>query len=128
MSTPFIFVSTHTINEGKLDDFMGQLRLFAEFVEVNEPNLIDFKAFLDDDQTEVSLVFVYPDSDAADHHLQLAGDLIAKGFAITEQARLEVYGQPGPLLERALKGNRERGVPVSVKANAVAEVTRSAAA
>jgi hypothetical protein len=42
MSEPFIFIGTHTISEGKLEDFKKSCRELVEVVEASEPRLIAF--------------------------------------------------------------------------------------
>lgn len=116
MSGPFTFVTTHTINDGKLADYMRQHSEFVTFLETNEPRLLDFRAYMNEEQTEVTFLFVFPDAEAADAYLQAAREHIGRGVEITKTARLEVYGgTPGPLLQQALVGNADMGVPVSVK-------------
>ena len=46
MSEPFIFVGTHTIREGKLEDFRKQWQELVEVVEAKEPRLITFHAYV----------------------------------------------------------------------------------
>lgn len=126
MTEPFIFVTTHALNEGELEAYMAQNREFLAFLEANEPRLLDFRVYMNQDQTEVTFVFVFPDADAADAHFRVAQDYIARGLQITTTARLEVYGAPGPLLQQALDGNAQLGVPVSVKPNHLGGFSRAA--
>jgi quinol monooxygenase YgiN len=127
MSAPFIFVTTHTINDGKLDDYLEQNREFVEFLEANEPGLQEFHVYMNDRRTQVTFLFVFPDAEAADVHMQVASEKIGRGLKITETARLEVYGTPGPVLQQALSRNAEMGVPVSVKPNHLGGFSRQVA-
>lgn len=116
MSGRFTLVTTHTINDGKLAGYMRQHGEFITFLETNEPRLRDFRAYLNEEQTEVTFLFVFPDAESADAYFQAAREHIGRGLEITQTARLEVYGgTPGPLLRQALDANAEMGVPVSVK-------------
>jgi hypothetical protein len=115
MAPPFIFVTTHTINAGLLDEYEAQHGPFIDFVRENEPRLIDFQAFMDEDRTEVTFLFVFPDAEAADAHMQVAREKIGQGLEVTRTARLETYGTPGPVLGQVLRANAEAGVPVSIK-------------
>ena len=54
MTGPFIFMSQSKIREGKLEDFKRALREMAEFVEANEPRVVAFEAYLNDDGTRRS--------------------------------------------------------------------------
>jgi hypothetical protein len=69
---PFIFISQSRIKEGRLDDFNRALREMATFVEANEPRVIAFEAYLNDDDTEVTGVQIHPDADSMAFHMQVA--------------------------------------------------------
>ena len=127
MSAPFIFITTHVLNEGKLEDYLDQNRDFRDFVEANGPRLLDFQVYMSEDQSEVTFVFVYPDAAAADHHMQIARERIGRGLEITRTARLEVFGTPGPVLGQVLRANADHGVPLTVKPTALGGFRRAAA-
>jgi hypothetical protein len=76
MAGPFIFISQSRIKEGKLDNFKRSLREMAEFVEANEPRVIAFEAYLNDDSTEVTGVQIHPDADSMAVHMQVAWEKI----------------------------------------------------
>ena len=50
MSEPFIFIGTHTIREGKLEDFKKSCGELLEVVEANEPRLIAFNFYANEDR------------------------------------------------------------------------------
>ena len=127
MSEPFIFLTTHTINEGELEALLQQNQEFMAFLEANEPELQEFRVYLNDAQDEVTFCFVFPDADAADKHLTLAQAHIGRGLEVTQTARLEVLGAPGPLLQLAVDGHRELGVPVRVASTHLGGFSRSPA-
>jgi quinol monooxygenase YgiN len=128
MPVPFVFVTTHAINDGKLADYMRQHEAFVELVEAREPRLLEFEAYMNEARTEVTFLFVFADAESADAHLQVAHEQIAQGLEITRTARLEVYGKPGPILQQVLQANVAAGVPVSIKAESLGGFSRAAAA
>ena len=101
MATPFTFITTHSINEGRLDEYWAQNAAFAEFVAANEPDLLEFGTFMNDEQTEVTFVFGFPDAAAADRHMQVAREKIGQGLEITRTVRLEVLGAEGDVRRAA---------------------------
>lgn len=115
MQAPFIFITTHAINDGAAEAYEAQHGAFADFVNANEPDLLSFQAWMSDDRTEVTFIFVFPDAEAADRHMEIARDKIGQGLEITRTARLETYGTPGPVLGQVLAMNAQAGVPVSIK-------------
>jgi hypothetical protein len=125
MPAPFIFVTTHRISEGRLEEFTALAEQYLQFVEAHEPDMVAHYAYLDEDGTEVSLVQVHPDAASAERHMQVAGELIGRGIALTDATtRIEVYGRPGPIVGRAVAANAENGATVSVKATGLGHFTR----
>jgi hypothetical protein len=76
MAGPFIFISQSRVKDGKLEDFKRGLREMAEFVEANEPRVIAFEAYLNDDGTEATGVQIHPDADSMAFHMQVAFEKI----------------------------------------------------
>jgi hypothetical protein len=126
MPAPFIFITTHAINNGQLEDYLVHLGEVLEFIEANEPSLLDLQIYMNDPQTEVTFVRVFPDAAAADVHLQTLGEHIGRGLEMTQTARLEVYGTPGPVLEQVLGASAEQGVPLTIKPNHRGGLSRTA--
>lgn len=59
MAGPFIFIRQSRIKEGRLDDFKRS-REMAEFADTNEPRVIAFGAYINDDATEGTGVQIHP--------------------------------------------------------------------
>ena len=71
MSGPFIFVGTHRVKEGKLEEFRATAIDLAEVVEEREPQLHGFNFFLNEDETEATVVQVHPDAGSMLVHMQV---------------------------------------------------------
>jgi hypothetical protein len=123
-SAPFIFTTTHSINEGALEAYTEQQAAFARFVEAHEPRLTAFHAYTNLDETEVTFVFLFPDAAAAEAHLEVAHELIGRGLQVAQTTRVEVCGAPGPRLQQVVAVVAASGVPVSVKARPLAGFSR----
>ena len=116
MATPFIFIGTHTIKEGKLEDFKQYSEELCKFVEANEPRLIHFALYINEDGAEVSVVQVHPDADSMAFHMQVAREHLVQAYEFLDTTRsVEVYGTPGDALLEQLTQASEPGVPVIVK-------------
>jgi hypothetical protein len=124
MSAPFIFITTHKINPGKLGEFHRLSREYEEFIHASEPDLLAYYTYFDEDVGEASMVQIHRDSASADHHMKIGAEMIAQGLAITETVRAEVYGNPGPVVDQALAANAAAGTPVSIKPDARGGFTR----
>lgn len=115
MPAPFIFITTHKINPGKLGEFRKLSREYEEFVRANEPDLLAYYAYFDEDSSEAALVQIHRDAASAEHHMQIAAGKIGQGLAVTTTLRAEVYGQPRAIVGQALAANSAAGAQVSIK-------------
>lgn len=116
MAEPFIFIATHTIKDGKLDDFKRYRQELAEFVEANEPRMIHFGVYISDDGTEVTTVQVHPNSDSMQFHMQVAGDKIGKAYEYLDATKsIEICGTPSDALQEMMRQTTGSDVPVSIK-------------
>jgi hypothetical protein len=52
----------------------------VDFVETNEPRMIAFHAYLDQDGKRLSIVQVHPDADSMLFHMQVARDHISEAY------------------------------------------------
>jgi quinol monooxygenase YgiN len=129
MSEPFIFIGTHAIREGKLEDFKKTWRELVELVEADEPRLIAFNGYANDDETEVTIVQVHPDADSMLFHMQVARDHISEAYqsVLEKTKRIDVYGKPSDTALEMIRQLAASEVPLSVKANHLGGFTRSSA-
>jgi hypothetical protein len=129
MSEPFIFIGTHTIREGELEDFKKQWRELLDVVEVKEPRLIAFNAYVNEDGTELTVVQVHPDADSMLFHMQVARDHISEAYqsVLEKTKRIDVYGKPSDTALEMIRQLAASEVPLSVKANHLGGFTRSSA-
>ena len=127
MSEPFIFVGTHRISEGKLDEFKRDCRKLVELVQENEPQLMSFNFYFNEDETEVSVVQVHPDADSMLRHMQVAREHITE--ATEEQLitkEIQIFGSPNDAVSGMIEQLTQSGVPLNVKPNHFAGFVRPA--
>jgi quinol monooxygenase YgiN len=127
MSEPFIFIGTHTLKEGKLEDFKKSCGGLVEVVEANEPRLIAFNLYVNQDGTEVTVVQVHPDADSMLFHMQVAREHISEAYQSTleKTERIDVYGKPSDTVLEMISQLAGSEVPLSVKAHHLGGFTRS---
>ncbi len=130
MSEPFTYIGTYKLKEGKLEAFEQTCGELVEFIEANEPRMIAFNIYANEEGTDVSVVQVHPDAASMLFHMQLLQEHIASAY--DEDSPLDVttsnqiYGTPS---EAVLEMIREfdPGVPLIVKPHPLGGFTRSAA-
>src|SRR5262245_32468483 len=76
MDGPFIFIATHTIRDGKLEEFKADCMNMGTAIEENEPQRGSFNCFLQEDQSEVTVVQVHPDAESMLTHMHVANAYI----------------------------------------------------
>jgi len=129
MSEPLIFIGTHTIREGKLEDFKKSCGVLVEVVEANEPRLIAFNIYVSEDGTEATIVQVHPDPDSMLFHMQVARQHISEAYQsdLEKTRRIDVYGKPSDTVLETIRQLAGSGVPLSLKPHHLAGFTRSIA-
>jgi hypothetical protein len=128
MSEPLIIISTFRVKEGKLDDLKRYYSKNTEFFKANEPQIIAFHAFLNQDGTEVTNIQFHPDTDSMDFHMKLLTDNWDEYFSeygqLFEILKVEYYGTPP---QSALEMDLQREWDLRLKPIHIAGFTRSAA-
>jgi quinol monooxygenase YgiN len=116
MDGPFIFVGTHRIKEGKVDEFKEDARSLAAAVEEQEPQLLAFTMFLSEDETETTVVQVHPDADSMLRHMEVAEAHIRHSTdEQLETKEIQIYGPPNDAVLGMITQLTQAGVPISVK-------------
>jgi quinol monooxygenase YgiN len=126
MAEPFIFIGTHRIREGKLDEFKKQFAELVDVVEANEPRMIAFNGYVNEDETEANVVQVHPDADSMLLHMQVAREHITRGTEeLLDTKDIQIYGTPNDAVMGMIEELSRSGVPLIVKPNHLGGFTRS---
>jgi hypothetical protein len=127
MSAPFIYIGNNRLKVGKLEayqrEFMPQL---VEIVEMNEPRLLGFNVFANQEGTEIAGVQVHPDADSMLHHMQVMRGRITMAYDeyIEATTTIQVYGPPNEAVLEMINMLSTPGVSVSVKPHHLGGFTR----
>jgi quinol monooxygenase YgiN len=115
MSQPFIFVGTHKIKEGKLEEYKKQLSELVEVVETNEPRLIAFNLYVDEDANRITGVQVHPDAASMEFHMKVVGEHIRGAYDYIEKTEsIDVFGKPTDALLEMLRQAAPPGTPLRI--------------
>ena len=115
MSAPIVYVGKYRIVEGKLEEFRQVAKEIAAFVEANEPQLIAYNEYINEEGTEASGIQIHPDSASMETHLNVAGQAFGKAMELFEDVKIDLYGTPSaPLLERLNQMAQMFGVSLTV--------------
>jgi hypothetical protein len=117
MSGPFIFIATNRLKAGRLEDEKKRVPGLAEFIEANEPRLIAFNEYANEEGTEVGVVQVHPDTDSMEFHMQVVRERAERAYAETLDftTSIQLYGTPTQAILEMLSRTAGSDVPVTVK-------------
>jgi quinol monooxygenase YgiN len=97
MTAPFVFIGTHQVKPGKLEEFKAWFAKYIETtVEPNEPRLLSFEAYADPVANVVTVVQVHPDAESMVHHMEVITEHVATAYVdfLERDSRFQVYGTP----------------------------------
>jgi NAD(P)-dependent dehydrogenase (short-subunit alcohol dehydrogenase family) len=124
---PLIFVATNRLKPGQLDAERRRVPGLVEFVEQNEPQLIAFNEYVNDDGTEVTVVQVHPDAASMQTHLGIIGERAAQAYDETLDATLaiQIFGPVDPQMLDTMRGQTGEGVSLTAATEHLGGFTRS---
>jgi hypothetical protein len=127
MGTPFVYVGTWTIKEGKEQEARKFLSEHTDFVEANEPRMIAFHMYVDEESRSCSVVQVHPDSTSMELHMQLLAEHMKAAMDVIDTIVTEQYfGPMSDELSKTLAQWETPEVTVIKRPDHVAGFTRSA--
>jgi quinol monooxygenase YgiN len=94
MVGPLIYVGTYSIKPGKLEEARKRLAELVDFVETNEPRLIAFHCFLDEEGSKLTVIQLHPDSASMEFHQQVNAKHFATAFDYLETPFSDQYYGP----------------------------------
>ena len=94
MSQLIFYVDTSAVRPGRLPEVKQAMNDLAEFVDANEPQLISYELYLDEDETHMAVVALHPDASSMELHMDVAGPAFRKFEGLIDLLRIDVYGRP----------------------------------
>lgn len=94
MSEPLVFVSHFRVREGKLEDFRREFELVVRELEGDKPGTLFYAAYLNEDETKLTIFHVFGDAAAMDAHFVGAEARSTNAYQMIEPAKAEIFGRP----------------------------------
>jgi quinol monooxygenase YgiN len=91
MPGAFVYVGTMTIQPGKQEEAHKRLAELIDFVETNEPRMIAFHVYLDEQEGKLTIVQLHPDSASMELHMQVNAKHFTTAFGFLESVVSEQY-------------------------------------
>ena len=126
MPGPFIFIATNRLKPEKLADESRRVPDLVDFIRANEPRLLAFNEYVNEEGTEVAVVQIHPDADSMVVHMELIAERAASAYAETIEATtsIQVFGAPTDVVTEMLRQQAGAGVPSRIKPNHLGGFTR----
>jgi len=127
MAGPFIFIATNRLNPGKVEAERHRVPGLVDFIEANEPRLIAFNEYVNDEGTEVAVVQVHPDAASFEFHMGAVRERASRAYEETLDATtgIQVFGAPTQGILEMLRRQAGDGVQYTVKQHHLGGFTRS---
>jgi hypothetical protein len=92
MDQPIIYIDVSKILDGKVDELRTALIELVEFVNVNESLPFAYNFYFNQDNTQMTLIQIHPNSGSLELHLQIAGTLFQKFSKLIKMESIDLYG------------------------------------
>lgn len=107
MAETIVYVDHSEIRPGRVEEVKKGIAELVEFVKANEPQLVFYAIYVNQEDSSMTVVAVHPDSASLDLHLRIGGPEFRKLAELIDLRLIEVYGEPsetvlGQLNQKAL--------------------------
>jgi quinol monooxygenase YgiN len=111
VSGPIVFISHFKVKEGKLDGLKQHAQMMVEHIQTEKPGTVAFLQYLNEEETELSIVHVFTDAKAFDRHGEGVAERARAGFEFLEPISRELYGMPSEKAMTMMTAIRPPGAP-----------------
>lgn len=92
---PIVYIDHSEVREGKLDELKAAYRQLASFVEANEPRIIAYNVYFNEEGTRATVAHIHPDVDSLKFHFEKAGPEFTPFAQLLRLISIDIYGDPG---------------------------------
>jgi quinol monooxygenase YgiN len=98
------FRAEFIIEEGKIEAYKKLVQDMSRVVEANEPDTINYRFYINREETRCIVLETYANSEAAlAHNVGVASQtILPKIFSVSRISRFDVYGNPSEELQKVL--------------------------
>lgn len=94
MSEPIVIIDSSEISKGKLENLKVSMNELVKFVKANEPKIIAYNVYINEEGTIMTVFQVHPDSESVEFHMKVAGPAFSKFVDFINMLRIDIYGKP----------------------------------
>ena len=115
MSEPIVFISRNRVKEGMLADFKKHYYDSIPLIEASKLDTLVQLAYVNEDDSEVDIVRLFPNAEGLDLQLQGADQRSKVTYQFIEPTSIEIYGTPNNFAMEMMKKVAGSGIKVSIK-------------
>ena len=104
MSQPIMYVDTSEVRPGRLEELKAAMDELAGFVQANEPRILAYNVYFNDEGTRMTVLHINPDSASLEFHMKVAGPRFPPIGEFIRMLSIDVYGRPDGELVEVAKG------------------------
>jgi quinol monooxygenase YgiN len=117
MSGPIVFIIRFKIKAGMVDGFRKHYLDSIQPTFDTKPGTLSQLAYENEAATRFTVIRLFPNPDALDHHLQGADDRSKKTFTFVEPFSVEIFGTPNKGTLEKMEKIAGSGVTMSISPN-----------
>jgi hypothetical protein len=114
MTDPIVFISRNRVKEGMLEAFQKHYSESIPLTEAAKPGTLVQLAYVSEGEAEVTIVRLFPNSEAMDRQLQGADERSKVAYNFIEPTSIEIYGTPSSFSMEMMKKVAGSGIDVSI--------------
>ena len=94
MLEPIVYIDHSDIREGKLEEVKARVDELVEFVDAQEPQLLAYGVFIDEERGGMTVVAIHPDPSSLELHMEIGRPAFRNFIELIDLRAIEVYGRP----------------------------------
>jgi hypothetical protein len=108
MAQPIVFISHNRVREGQLSGLKRFMPEGTQALDAAKPRTLMFLAYLDDAQSEFTVVHAFADAASMDEHMEGVVERVAASSEFIESRGFEIYGRPSEAVRQMMAGAAAR--------------------
>lgn len=97
------YLDTSEVRPGKLEELKAAMAELAEFVQLNEPRIINYSVYFSEDGSTMNVLHFHPDVASLEFHMKVAGAKFPPIAPLIHMRSIELFGRPGDELVEQFK-------------------------
>ncbi len=92
MNTPILYIDRSRIRQGRLPELRPAIERLSAFIRANNPHVLSYRFFVDDQRREMTVISEHPDSAALAHHMTVGDDEFRRFGDLLDILSISVFG------------------------------------